>query len=399
MKRKKTKLITLALLTLIIPLSLFATTTTYNYFSYSYTRESSYDLEKIYIEDAYTSEYNTNGDDPGYFFGYYMGQVVFDFNEGSSSSSYTNSKKILRSDNHGSYGTNYNSYNYPSYIIDQSGNKSSITIYAEITKKSSTGTIKSQKWYELSAMWYNTFTGYPETYTDSYTIDYYFVIDNYEILDYNEDLTLILPSYSRTNLTPRFILYNNWSSVKYIDDPILTNSSSFNVGQIDESSFIDAYTLDIEFEKLFNDSTTDFFDGDKHDYYSLTINSYLYNQAVDKDFDVALQVSSDHNFQLYLDDDDNASSDEKISYDLYLKYMGSSTGAYSYAPVSNNEIFLITNINTYSAAKTLYLTTQSDNAIATYNTKGTYQDTVYLNFITEGWQNSASFYDTLIDLN
>lgn len=396
MKRNKKKLITISLLLLIIPLSLFAAYTQYTYFSNTYNLSSSYDLEEIYIENAHTSENSTNGEAAANFYGYHMGQIVIDFNDGANNGNRHRNKQLI-SYNHGSYDTNYDGTGYTTYISDTSGNKSTITIYTQITKKSSSGSIKTQKWYELSDIWYNTYD--TDIIDESYTIDYYFIIDNLDELNYDENLTITLPNFTSTDRIPYYQTKVQWNKTITVTDPILTNSSSISVGPIDASSFIDAYTLDVSFSKLYNDSTTDFFDGNKHDYYSLTINSYLDNTAVDKDFDVVLQISSDHNFQLYLDDDDNASSDEKISYDLYLKYMGSSTGAYSYAPVSNNEIFLITNINTYSAAKTLYLTTQSDNAIATYNTKGTYQDTVYLNFITEGWQNSASFYDTLIDLN
>lgn len=396
MKRNKKKLITISLLLLIIPLSLFATYEQYTYFSYSYTLNSSYDLEEIYIENAHTSEYSTNGEAAANFYGYYMGQIVIDFNDGSNNGNRHRDKQLI-SDNHAAYDTNYEGTGYNSYIYDTDGNKSNITIYTKVTKKSSSGSIKTQKWYELSDIWYNTYD--TDIIDESYTIDYYFTINDFEVLNYNQDLTIHLPVFTTSDKIPYYYTKVEWNNQRTIIDPILTTYTNISVGQIDASSFIDAYTLDVSFSKLYNDSNTDFFDGDKHDYYSLTINSYLDNVAVDKDFDVALQVSSDHNFQLYLDDDDNASSDEKISYDLYLKYMGSSTGAYSYAPVSNNEIFLIKNINTYSAAKTLYLTTQSDNAIATYNTKGTYQDTIYLNFITEGWQNSSSYYDTLIDLN
>jgi hypothetical protein len=396
MKRNKKKLITISLLLLIIPLSLFATYEQYTYFSYSYTLNSSYDLEEIYIENAHTSEYSTNGEAAANFYGYYMGQIVIDFNDGSNNGNRHRDKQLI-SDNHAAYDTNYKGTGYNSYIYDTDGNKSNITIYTKVTKKSSSGSIKTQKWYELSDIWYNTYD--TDIIDESYTIDYYFTINDFEVLNYNQDLTIHLPVFTTSDKIPYYYTKVEWNNQRTIIDPILTTYTNISVGQIDASSFIDAYTLDVSFSKLYNDSNTDFFDGDKHDYYSLTINSYLDNVAVDKDFDVALQVSSDHNFQLYLDNDDDASSDEKIPYDLYLKYMGSSTGAYNYASISNNEIFLIANINTYSAAKTLYITTQSDDAIATYNTKGTYQDTIYLNFITEGWQNSSSFYDTLIDLN
>jgi hypothetical protein len=383
-----------------------------------------YDLREISVSNLYEPNSQTTESGTTIYNGYYMGQVVIDFNEGTYSDFFSETNKNLISRREGKYFYNYSPYSYDTndraYIIDEDLNFSTVEGIVNVTRKNKLGSITGTAWYSVIDSYYfkyNDNSIFEDLTTDSITLDYYFIIDSIEELRISSDWNLYIPSFSGLGSAAIFEinLINDdlWKlqgtgdnptvtdamfNTTYQDyNPIYAHNGIINLGTSSANS--DVYSLNIDIEKKFDDTTENFFDGAIHDYYSLDFDSYKYGVLTEEAFSVVLQISSAHNWYLYLDNEENPSSSEKVGYELYLKYRPNSSYSQMLVQDSQDKI-LIKNIKSSSASSTIYLQTKSDQARVDSTTKGEYQDTVYLNFITDGWSdsNESSFAEKIITL-
>lgn len=402
-----------------INISLFASEN--YYWDFSHTIPSTYDLQEISVKDLnYTnSSYIDSGTKK--YNGYYMGQVVVDFNK-SDYPQYLdlvkNKVKNLSLNQEHIYYYPFNSYIYGgrTIVYDSSGNKSTISGFVKITKENKYGSIVDMDWYDISnsstTAYYNADI-LRNIKTDKLIFDYYFIVNHMSDLTPDEQWFLYVPEKTGewTSATLRLRLISAWdivgfdtisnqfpSRIYYFYNPVYANWGIFPAGNTPVGS--DVYSLNVDIQKKFNESTSDFFDGQKHDYYSLNFDSYKYEQLTEDPFSLCIEISSANNWHVHLDNQTNPKKDEKIQYKLFLKYKESNS--YSTMEIKNNQDkILFKNIKSSNSSSIIYLVTECDNARPDKNAKGTYQDTVYINFITDGWNNGEenSFAEKIITLN
>ncbi|MGH4037129.1 MAG: hypothetical protein ACRQFF_04710 [Sphaerochaeta sp.] len=395
-----------------------------SYYELTYTKVNSgeFELQTITVQNPYGD--NNESLNEGSFtdhYGYYAGQVVIDFNKGlyklTESPYYDQGYGniypphfVLK--NGGRYDESQNTYRPKMYITDvdtyntyknnqgygdnRNPNLSGVSVYIKVTQKDSNGTIKNTLWYNYTEVWYSDLYDILGDFSsDSLTLDYYFTINNIEKLKTNEQLYLIVPSFSTQNEARYLFKADTWVlSDAYESDPIMS-SSIYQMGAL--GNYDNPYSLDVSLSKLFS-SSDDFFDGNYHDYYKMTIKLYRSQVSIDDNYNVSFQVSSKNDFNLYKDGDDTTDNSKIIPYNLYLKYHMATNNSYQYELIDDNDIFLLRNMNNNNSTSKLYLTTLSTSASPTLNDKGTYQDTIYLNFITDSIYSDNANYTKLIDL-
>jgi hypothetical protein len=420
MKNKKLFII---ILICTINISLFASEN--YYWDFSSSLPDTYDLQEIAVTDLYypNSGYIDYGTEQ--YNGYYMGQVVVDFSESTNSihnkyvDLFKDTYKNLSLTQEGGYFYSPSSYIYGgrTVVSDSSENQSTVSGFIHITKKDKYGTILNSDWYNTTDPYTIDFSSdysYKNITTDSFTFEYYFIVNNMEDLNTDEDWNLYIPDKTGewSGATLRFGIINGgylWGQTDYIGkscirdtfftyNPVYAKSGTFPAGNTPISN--DVYSLNIEIQKKFNDTSTDFFDGKIHDYYSLDFDSYKYERLTENPFSLCIEISSVYDWNIHLDNKVDASEAEKIKYKLYLKYKKNNN--YSTMEIKKNQDkILIKNIVSSNSSSIIYLATKSDSAKSNTNIKGTYQDTVYINFITDGWDNGEEnqFAEKVIDLS
>jgi hypothetical protein len=362
-----------------------------------------FQLEKIIVENPYGSHNaNLNEGSSTEHYGYYAGYVVIDFSEENSYydfdwGNYYPPHFVLV--NGASYNESQSSSSPPFYITSQPNDKynqnhsSAMSAYIKVTQKDSSGTIENTIWYNYTKVWYSDLFKVLDDYSKgSLTLEYYFTINDISKLNTSKDLTMVIPSFSN-NYAQYEIKSNEYEAVRE-DDPIMVGGT-YEMGQLGD--YDNPYSLDVSLSKKFSDSD-DFFDGDYHDYYKMAIKLYRSLVAVDDKYNVSFQVSSKNDFNLYKDGDDTTDSSKIIPYKLYLKYHTTTNNSYQYELIDNKDIFLLENMDNNNSTSNLYLTTLSTSANPTLNDKGTYEDTIYLNFITDSIYSDNANYTKLIDL-
>lgn len=433
--KKQIKKIIFILILFSINVSLFAANliTDGYYWNYSYTTTSSYDLQTIVVDNLYS--FNNSSTTVGLqsFQGYKMNEFKIDFSKNSSlvDDDYytvfeTSTKQLqLNQDFIMFYNNNNNAYGGRISIYDASGNRSIVSGIVKITKTDKDGNSKEIRWFDITASSnfnLNSDNFFGEITTQIFSFEYYFVIDYIENLTVGGNWTLDFPTVAQIEYTVPTVRIKildtevkwGWDGIDwgntvqatvntclntefYVFNQVYTNNGDILVGNSQSTS--DVYNLKITIEKKFDDSTDNFFDGELHDYYSLDFDSYKYGLLTEEPFSLALQISSAHNWFLYLDNEENPSDTEKVEYELYLKYNPNSSSS-NFLIKDNQDKILINNIKSSSSSSTLFLQTKSDSATVSGTTKGEYQDTVYLNFITDGWTDSTenSFAEKVITL-
>ena len=394
-----------------------------NYYKLTYTKVNSgeFELQTITVQNPYGNKNKSLNE--GSFtnhYGYYAGQVVIDFNKGlyklTDSPYYDQGYGPIPPhfvlENGGMYDETHSSYTPEMYITDvdtyntyqnnqgygknHNPNLSGVSVYIKVTQKDSNGTIKNTIWYNYTEVWYSDlYDILGDISSDSLTLDYYFTINNIEKLKTNEELYLIVPAYSENN-EARYLFKADTSllSDAYESDPIMS-SNIYQMGAL--GNYDNPYSLDVTLSKRFSDSD-DFFDGAYHDYYQMEIKLYRSLVAIDDKYNVSFQVSSKNDFNLYKDGNDTTDSSKIIPYNLYLKYSKTTSNSYEYELIDNKDIFLLKNMDNNNSTSKLYLTTESTSASPTLNDKGTYEDIIYLNFITDSIYSDNANYTKLINL-
>jgi hypothetical protein len=428
--KKQNKIFLLVLFVCTINISWIYAANTYWESSYDPPVTNKFSLKEINV----TNLYQANGTSSslissGTYQGYSAGKFTIDFGADTTFKEYFKDhyKKIITT-SEGNYYYNdaeyWNSTNRTS-ISDESNNHSRVSCFIHIFKYEGIR-IVDNIWYDMTNSnyydYYNDNSFFQDIKTNKIEFQYFYIIDDIANLKPNEAWTLFVPLKSVGNGFPLFelkivdywtldnyvstdsslvALANNYryntSTYSKIKNEVYDNTGLISIENGGDSS--DIYSLNIGIQKKYNDSDESFFNGQIHDYYSMNFDSYKYGVLTEEPFSICLEISSAHNWYLYLDNEENPSNNEKIAYELYLKYKTSA--AYNATLISNNQNkILIKNIKSSNASSILYLQTKCDNARADFNTKGEYQDTVYLNFITEGWNNGEedSFAEKTITL-
>jgi hypothetical protein len=384
--------------------------------SYEQPESSPYPLKEIPVTNLHYPNSTMIDSGTKQYTGYNMGKFTVDFNAGTFKDFFKDKDKEIISRQEGSYFyNNSNYYNSSSriYISDTRGNHSTVSCFVHILKYDETN-LKDNIWYNMTTSYYfNYYTTsfFQNIKTDKIVFDYFFIIDDIGELKPNDTWILYVPNKKGSYEFPtlNFRIDKGWTlRNKYYEidnNDYLNNLANYyinNETSIDNeiygpSGFLlldnavglsDIYSLNVEIQKKFDETSDDFFDGQMHDYYSLDFDSYKYNELTEDPFSLCLEITSAHGWNLYLDNKDDPTKEEIIKYTLYLKYKNNNN--YSTLKIKNKQDkILIKNIESSNTSSIIYLVTKCDSAKPDKNIKGTYQDTVYINFITDGWDNGA----------
>jgi hypothetical protein len=398
MKKRHFKLNTLFMILLLalLPTMIFATTTTGNdgIGDFEFNALTQVELEKVNIN----SYENSNSVGTGY-----TGEVIA-FKVGTMTITYTRysiSETTIKL-------TDYQ--NYVSTIQTSVNNKSDMALIARVNvTNSSNNNIANNNWYVIDDASSSTNGNYVDvgTYSnpEETTIDFFFIVIDPDSLEENKPLTVnVSHFYSAQNTSgynpavfSNYKIGRRWYNSRYIDDATILNSTT---ALTIDKEFVTHYVQEdsqanIQIIKLFDSANDDtFFDGQPHDYYKVIIDSTINSTSTSNKFELGLQIVSENNFNLYLDEDGTLNSSKSIPYELYIKYKDGSGNIL----INNSDKYTIKHINSSNdeANKIFYLTTKSEVANPLTTEEGMYRDYVYLHFITEDY---GSDYGTEINLD
>ncbi len=401
MKKEKLKYIIILFFLLCLQSGLFAarygtidSNTEVNFESYQYTKPVKINVPSDLSYNSISSS-SANLEKTAYP----IGLTSIDFSENNS-------------DYDDIYLRNYDSYK-DSYLVDSNNGEFDLQLYAKIEAYNSYNSIESTYWANLDS------DDSIDLHNNSYyyniskiTIRYYFIIDDIANLDTSGgDWKIIVnyptsynSSYDRANIYISYDDYYAYSNDygyyynRYYDysvnsdtfyDETLKFNYSYYVDKLNYSDIADNTTLNVNIENLFNSSNTDFFNGEKNDYYQINFSLYKNDYLSSDDFNVAFSISSLNDFKVISQED----STKSVSYSLYLKYY--KNGRYRTKNLTNYTEYkniLVKNLNSSSNSKdNLILATKSTALSENKMVVGIYSDTIYINFITDDSINDSSF--------
>lgn len=378
----------------LLPASIFGNTTTgndgYGYFTFESLDQV--ELEKINI-NYYQNDNTLDTNYTGELIAFKVGTMTIDY----TSYSKTIKKATIKL-------TDYQ--NYVATIETSSNHKSTMALIARVNITNNRNShLAFNEWYVIDDQNPGTNGNYVNIgeyrYPEEATIDFFFIVVNPDSLEENKYLTVNVThrynnetssGYNPAIFTEYRIRRKTYS--KYMDDRTIDSSTTaltivkeFVTHYVEEDS-----QANIQIVKLFNDDDT-FFNGKPHDYYKVIIDSTINSGPTMNKFEIGLQIVSENNFKLYLEENGNLNSSKYIPYNLYIKYKDGSNRIL----VNNSDKYVIKNINsTYNESnKIFYLTTKSTVQNPLTTEEGYYKDYLYLHFITEDY---GADLGTVIDL-
>lgn len=272
---------------------------------------------------------------------------------------------------------------------NQNNTLDTLTLYEKVSYYDYEG-LKKIEWIKPNDNTY-FFSKYEKVTGGYINIDYYYVVDNPSNYSQGKDLYIYIKHIwsGAYSLIYNFVDNYNTPFGNQVVNTAIDENEIYPVGSIPTSYSINANTLNVNIFKIFSNTGKIFFNDNIHEYYRISLNPLRNGLPLAGDFKVGLYVSSQHNFNLHLEDKTLPKSDEKIPYKLYIKN-GRSTFL---KLVDNNERFLITGISRYSDDIILSVKTELNGDL--YKKEGIYKDTIYLNFVTDATISST---DTTINL-